>query len=168
MLADGVGDMTWLADQAELRADPRHLLPGASTALVVALPYESAPGPGPLRRARYAAGADYHKVLRGALARVGRGIVDQRPQWQTRACVDSAPLNERWLARKAGLGWHGRNALLIREGRGSYAFLGVLLCTGPLALKAGGQGADRCGRCRACVDRCPTQARCCRNAASAT
>jgi len=166
MLSDGVGDMDWLMRQQELRKHPRRLLPGATRLLCTALPYhaqrtpaEPAPQDEGLRRARYAAGADYHHLYRRKLAAIGAGLDAQgRPGWSHRALVDSAPLNERQLARRAGLGWIGRNALLISPETGSYRFLGYLLTSAPLAERLAGLGEDRCGRCTACETRCPTRA----------
>lgn len=160
LLADGVGDMTWLATSAALRTQPRALLADATHAVVVALPYQpTPPRPGRLQRARYAAGADYHRLLRARLARLGRALdarLPARAQW--RAVVDSAPLNERTLAQQAGLGWIGRNALLLASDAGSYRVLGALLTTAALVAQHGGHGEDRCGSCHACETRCPTQA----------
>ena len=166
MLQDGVGDMDWLVRQQELRRHPRRLLPGATRLLCTALPYhaEHTPAgceqePAGLRRARYAAGSDYHHLYRRRLAAIGDALDAQgRPGWVHRALVDSAPLNERQLARRAGLGWIGRNALLISPATGSYRFLGYLLTSAPLAEHIAGLGEDRCGRCTACETRCPTRA----------
>ena len=169
MLADGIGDMQWLIAQRELRRHPRSLLPGASRLVCTALPYQPTadtsaqhpPGPdgATLRRARYAAGSDYHTLYRTKLARVGDALDQEFPgSFSHRALVDSAPLNERQLALQAGLGWIGRNALVISPRTGSYHFLGYLLSTAPLQLHQGSDGQDRCGRCHACETRCPTAA----------
>ncbi|MDA3960456.1 MAG: tRNA epoxyqueuosine(34) reductase QueG [Planctomycetota bacterium] len=155
MLADGVGDMAWLAEHRELREQPRLLLPEASSLLLTLLPYQRETEATGLRRARYAAGKDYHKLLRSKLSRIGKQIGASRPY---RATVDSAPVAERHLARRAGLGWIGRNALVIRQGIGSYCFIGGLFTCTPLPAWQGGQARDRCGSCRACVEVCPTQA----------
>jgi epoxyqueuosine reductase len=159
MLADGVGDMGWLARTRDARLDPVFLLPSARSILVAALPYQPEAGCGELKRSRYAAGKDYHRLLRGRLAQLGKALAKNAGKsWRSRAAVDSAPLNERTLAHLAGLGWIGRNGLLISPRSGSYRLLGFLLTEAPLAPAPAGLGADRCGRCHACERRCPTGA----------
>ncbi len=159
MLADGVGDLAWLADDPVLRLTPTGMLPTARSILCVAWHYPAAiPQPG-LRRAAYAAGKDYHVVLRPKLGRIGQALNAACGQtWKHRACVDSAPLNERTLARLAGLGWLGRNALLISPTSGSYRLLGFLLTEAPLEAVTGADGEDRCGSCTRCETACPTAA----------
>jgi epoxyqueuosine reductase len=159
MLADGVGDAAWIARDRALRLDPRGLLPSARSLLCVAWHYPSPTGSAGLRRAAYAAGKDYHVLLRPKLGRIGKALNRVHDTaWRHRACVDSAPLNERTLAQRAGLGWLGRNALLISPTSGSYRLLGFLLTEAPLTLVDGGLGADRCGSCTRCETACPTAA----------
>lgn len=158
MLADGVGDLDWIAAERELRLHPTGMLPTAHSILCVAWHYET-PRPGGLRRAAYAAGKDYHVLLRPKLGRVGQALNAACGQaWKHRACVDSAPLNERTLARLAGLGWIGKNALLISPETGSCRLLGFLLTEAPLTAVHGGHGEDRCGSCTRCETACPTKA----------
>ncbi|MBA2480788.1 MAG: tRNA epoxyqueuosine(34) reductase QueG [Planctomycetes bacterium] len=159
LLSDGVGDMEWLAERAEMRLTPTALLPSARSIVAVALAYHPHGHDGALKRARYAAGSDYHNLLRRKLARVGDAINRRMGAvWEHRAVVDSAPLNERTIARLAGLGWIGRNALLISPETGSYRFLGFLLSEAPIERRDGGLAADRCGSCTSCERRCPTAA----------
>jgi epoxyqueuosine reductase len=159
MLADGVGDMAWLASQRALRLQPQRLVPAAQSLVLALLPYTPVGAGEGLRRASYASGKDYHKLFRSKLVRVGAAIAAQLERdLVQRATVDSAPVNERQLAHLAGLGWIGRNALLLRPGVGSCFFIGGLFTSARLELRHGKQDADRCGSCRACEQRCPTAA----------
>jgi epoxyqueuosine reductase len=141
---------------AQLRRDARRPHPGATHALIVGMDYGGKEPAGPV--ARYARGDDYHDVMRARLRdllawleREVGGSVHGRPY------VDSGPLLERDLARKAGLGWFGKNTMLINPARGSFFFLGVLVVAWPLVPDAPFE-ADRCGTCTRCLDACPTQA----------
>jgi epoxyqueuosine reductase len=159
MLQDGVGDLAWLADTYTQRLRPTALQMTAEALVAVALPYQPEANCGDLKRARYAAGKDYHHLLRAKLGRIGLALATRYGQpWKSRAAVDSAPLNERTLAQLAGLGWIGRNALLIAPDAGTYRLLGFLLTEAPLAPHHAGHGEDRCGTCTACEKRCPTAA----------
>lgn len=159
------GDMAWMASQAGLRADPQQLLPGAQRVIAVRLDYLTEYGD-TLQQvqdgehayvARYARGRDYHRLMRKRLGRLAERIRTRVPDAATRACVDSAPVLERGLAEQAGLGWIGKNTLLIHPQAGSWFFLGELLTTLPLPLDAPFT-AQHCGSCTACLDICPTQA----------
>ena len=105
---------------------------------------------------RYALGRDYHKVLRGRLKRLARTIQQQIGEFGYRIFVDSAPVLEKPLAEKAGLGWIGKHTNLIDEKSGSWFFLGELYTDLPLPVDVPASG--HCGTCRACIDVCPTQA----------
>jgi epoxyqueuosine reductase len=161
MAADGVGDIGWLLQDRDLRLEPSGMLPTARSLLCVAWhhqPPHGSSGPA-LRRAAYAAGKDYHVVLRPKLGRVGTRLNQLAGQtWKHRACVDSAPLAERSLALIGGLGWLGRNALVISPETGSFRLLGFLLTEAPLEEYRGGLSADRCGSCTRCETACPTRA----------
>ena len=149
--------MTYLAGEgAELRRDARRPHPGATHAIVVAASYGGAQPAGPV--ARYARGDDYHIVLRERVrelhhwleAEVGHPI-------NARPYVDSGPILERDLAQRAGLGWIGKNTMLITPRAGSHLFLASLLVE--LALNPSAPfEADRCGSCTRCLDACPTGA----------
>lgn len=144
------------------RLRPDHMLEGARTALVGFFPYarpEAAPGAAPdsLKLSRYLWGRDYHGVLKARLNQLLARAQEHSPGLQGRACVDTAPLLERRLAVRAGLGWQGRNTLLIAGKAGSFGFLGVLLLDAELPSDPPFPG-HRCGTCRACLEACPTQA----------
>ena len=159
------GDMAYLArpDAVARRADPRAQAGDLRSALVVADFYPAHGGEGPAPStgviARYARGRDYHRVVKGKLRRLLRWLEGEvgRPLPAARACVDTSPVLERELARRAGIGWFGRNTMLIHPRRGSYFFLGVLLTELELEPDAPFE-ADHCGTCRACLDACPTGA----------
>jgi epoxyqueuosine reductase len=160
------GEMSYLAraDAVERRSDPAAAWPELRTAVVVALNYSqddrsASEDAGRGVVARYARGRDYHKVLRARLLALLRRIEENvgRPLLAARAYVDTGPLLERELARRAGLGWFGRNTMLIHPRRGSYFFLGCLLLELELEEDAPFE-ADHCGRCTACLDACPTGA----------
>lgn len=155
------GEMHWLARAANERMDPRARYPEARSLLAVGLVYD--PGPPPSRDgaralvSRYAGGEDYHAVLRERLIALGHGLaaVLERPVG-FRACVDTAPLLERPIAASAGLGWIGKNTLLVHPRLGSWLFLGTLVLD--VALPPDAPMADHCGSCTACLDACPTAA----------
>lgn len=152
------GEMAYLADSLQLRAHPERLLPGVRSVVAIAVDYNRpAPHqPGEARIARYALGRDYHKVLRGILKRLARWMDARVPGHTHRPCVDSAPILERDFAQLAGLGWFGKNTMLIDSRRGSWFFIGLLLTT--LELEPSLATVGGCGTCRACVDACPTGA----------
>ncbi|MEQ8953239.1 MAG: tRNA epoxyqueuosine(34) reductase QueG, partial [Gammaproteobacteria bacterium] len=105
---------------------------------------------------RYARGRDYHKLIRNRLQKLADRIEQRVGPFGYRAFVDSAPVLERALAEKSGLGWIGKNTMLINKEAGSWFFLGELFTDLPLPVDA--PGSEHCGSCRACLDVCPTNA----------
>jgi len=144
------GEMGYLAEHLTAKRDPRHLLPSARSIVMVGLNYYQ-PGPTDPKIARYAVGRDYHRVIRNKLKTVAALLPGE-----SRICVDSAPLLEREYAHRAGLGWFGKNTLLINSQRGSWFLLGALLSSDLLEPDVPSTGG--CGTCRACIDACPTGA----------
>jgi len=154
LAAGYAGEMHYLARGAELRADSRRPVPGMRSALVVALNYDGTQPDGTI--ARYARGDDYHRVMWDKLDALGAWLT-ARTGAATRAFVDTGPVLERDLARRAGLGWFGKNTLLINPQLGSFFFIGALFCDIDLTPDAPFT-QDHCGRCTRCLDQCPTQA----------
>jgi len=157
------GEMGYLTDhRADVRSNPEHLLPGVKSVICVGLLYD---GPEPYSTelsdpergwiARYAWGEDYHGVVRAKLERLAGKLLEIE-MFQWRACVDTAPIPERSFARRAGLGWIGKNTCLINQQVGSWFFLGELLTT--IELTPDAPPPDRCGTCTRCIDACPTKA----------
>jgi len=142
--------------------DPKALWPQARTALVGFFPYarpEAIPGasPGSLKLSRYLWGMDYHMILKPRLTRLLEAAQAQCPGLEGRVCVDTAPLLERQLAARAGLGWQGKHTLLIAGKDGSWGFLGVLLLS--VALPPDPTfDTEHCGTCTACLEACPSGA----------
>jgi epoxyqueuosine reductase len=155
------GAMEYLAREVARRIDPRESLPGARSVVVVSLPYDDdvpfpAPDdPGRARIARYARGRDYHRVMGAKLRRLAEAIREgsRFAAWWT---VDSGPLLERDFAEAAGIGWIGKNALVIDPEIGSWIFLGAVVTDRPYRPDA--PSLDQCGRCTRCLDACPTGA----------
>jgi epoxyqueuosine reductase len=160
------GEMGYLAREDALvrRADPSLVVPGARSAVVVTRNYfsetepaEAAPDPCRGIIARYARNRDYHDVLTPRLIELQDWINEQLLPVRGRAYVDTGPVLERELARRAGLGWFGRNTMLIQPRRGSYFFLGVILLDVELEYDPPFE-RDHCGTCSSCLDSCPTGA----------
>jgi epoxyqueuosine reductase len=160
-LAEGRhGEMGYLTRNVERRSDPRRLLPGAESVVIVACNYHaanSAPGPRQGKVARYALGDDYHEVIGGKLAALTEAIRALAPGAQAKVCVDTAPVLERELAQRAGLGWIGKNTMLLNRRFGQWLLLGEILLDVPLRPDAP-ETRDRCGRCDRCIAACPTRA----------
>jgi epoxyqueuosine reductase len=155
------GEMGWMADRLDWRADPRALWPAVCSVVMLADAYPAAdPLAALATRDRaavslYAQGRDYHDVVKAKLKRVGRWLID-RAGGEIKVFVDTAPVMEKPLAEAAGLGWRGRHTNLVSRSLGSWFFLGAIFTTLDLAPDAA--HPDRCGTCRRCLDICPTAA----------
>ena len=156
LAAGHAGTMDYLPRGADARDDSRRPHPGTVSALVIAVEYGGRAPDGPV--ARYARGDDYHDVLVTLLRGVHAWVEAELGQpVHGKAYVDTGPLLERDLARRAGLGWFGKNTMLITPGLGSFTFLGCLVLALDLAPDAPFT-REHCGSCTRCLDACPTQA----------
>ncbi len=155
--AGQAGTMGYIERRLEERLDPRRVLPGARSVVCVALNYyQGEPADDSWRPvARYAWGRDYHDVIGPRLDRLA-GHLAEAAGARSRGYVDTGPVLERDLAARAGLGWIGKNTMLLNPGLGSWFFIGLLLTTAELSHDRPLE--DRCGSCRACLDACPTGA----------
>lgn len=152
-------DMEWISRRQDAYRHPDGVLPGTRSVIVAAMNYHNrAPAPGAARIARYAwSGVDYHDVLRERLRTLAKVLHSADPQARTRVVVDTAPLLERDFARLAGIGWFGKNTMLISRQFGSWFFLGAIL-TGTVLDYDEPHEQDYCGSCSRCLDACPTDA----------
>jgi len=159
------GDMDYMERHGEKRWRPDALIPGTQRLISVRMDYRH-DGTEPLTVlqnpqqayvSRYALGRDYHKLMRARLARLVTRIAERRPASALRAFVDSAPVLERGVAQKAGLGWIGKNTLLIHPQAGSWFFLGEIYTDIALPVDTEFSGMH-CGSCTACLEVCPTRA----------
>ena len=152
------GTMTYLNRQAARRKAPQNILPNARCAVVTLTNYYHGPASSALPRvAQYAWSTDYHAVLGQRLETLATEIERLVPGSTSRAYVDAGPVPERELAQRAGLGWIGKNSMLIRPEIGSFTFIGVVLTDAALEPDLPFE-LDRCGTCTRCLDACPTGA----------
>ena len=156
------GEMGWMADTAERRAHPRAMWAGARSAIVLGMNYGpdhdplavlGAPAKGAI--SVYAQGDDYHELIKGKLKALARWL-QARFGGELKVFVDTAPLLEKPLAERAGLGWQGKHTNLVSREFGSWLFLGSILTT--LELSPDAAEPTTCGTCHACLDVCPTDA----------
>ena len=156
------GDMGWLAHRAEQRSHPRSLWPAARSVIVLGLSY--APDDDPLATLAvpdrgsisvYARNRDYHAVVKGMLKHLAQFIVSRFAP-EVKVFVDTAPVMEKPLAERAGIGWQGKHTNLVSRAHGSWLFLGEIYTT--LDITPGEPHADHCGTCTRCLDICPTAA----------
>ena len=165
-LAAGMhGQMLWMEEKADRRADPHTLWPEVKSVVALGMSYAPARDPLALHRepalgsvSVYAQGKDYHDVVKPALKRLARRMLAdaESEDAAVKVFVDTAPVMEKPLAEAAGIGWQGKHTNLVSRVHGSWLFLGAIFTTLELAPDA--PHADRCGSCRRCQDACPTNA----------
>jgi epoxyqueuosine reductase len=157
-------EMGYMERTRDIRSDPRLLLPGCNSVVALAMSYHCdqpdstalAGHNGRVWVSRYAWGRDYHRVLKKKLIRLGHWLAERQPRSAWRVCVDTAPILEREWAARAGLGWIGKNTLLLNRELGSELFLGVLLTDQKLIPDR--PLPEHCGTCTSCLEACPTGA----------
>ncbi len=163
-VASGAADsLDYMSKYMDVRFNPAMLLEGTRTVVVCALNYKNQfsidqPLEGDAKIASYALATDYHKVIRRQLKALSRKLQECEPSLSARCCVDTAPLLEKQLAHEAGLGWIGRQSLLITPQFGSYVVLGVLLLTAEVDQIDSPYSGATCGSCRRCIEQCPNSA----------
>ena len=156
------GEMSYLETRKDAYSHPRHVLESAKSVVMLSLGYDTVahktPAPGQGMVSRYAWGeADYHDLIHAKLKQLKSHVLEINPDGHARGVVDSAPLLEREFASMAGLGWQGKNTLVISKQSGSLFFLAALLLDFTVDYDEPHQ-TDHCGTCRACLDACPTDA----------
>ncbi len=156
------GDMAWMEANAERRSSPTELWPDVRTIVMLGMSY--APDEDPMRAldesdrgviSVYARGKDYHDILKGKLKQLA-GFLASSAGADVKVFVDTAPVMEKPLAAAAGMGWQGKNTMLVSRRHGTWLFLGAIFTTAELPPDA--PEADHCGSCRRCLDACPTAA----------
>lgn len=155
-------DMSWLERNMDVRRDPGKLLEGCNTIISLAYPYPrdkpATPDDFTVSRYAYPAEPDYHFRLKGLCGKLARSIERAYPDSRTRICVDTAPMLERSIAWKAGVGFVGKNNMLILPGYGSYFYLAEILCTTAVMGEPVTPLDNQCGSCTLCMEACPTGA----------
>lgn len=149
------GEMSYMANHFDMRTDPTKLFVGAKSAVVVLADYfrEKQQNSHDLQIAKYAYGADYHYVIKDKLRQL-QAFIESESDCCSQVCCDSAPVLERRLAERAGLGWIGKSGLLVNAALGSYTLIGTLITS--LDLPPDTPQPNRCGTCTRCLDACPT------------
>ena len=155
-LAEGChAEMGYMAEHVDMRYDPRLLLPGARSVISVLLGYKpSQRMEGKAKIAQYAYGQDYHERMKAMLYRLIAAIRERYPDFDAKPCVDTVPISDRAWAVRAGLGWRGRNTLLVNPELGSYCYIGELVTTFAVD-RYDSPIENRCGDCHRCVEACP-------------
>ncbi|MFN8276454.1 MAG: tRNA epoxyqueuosine(34) reductase QueG [Chitinophagales bacterium] len=152
------GEMHYMSNYQQQRTDPTVLVPGAKTVISLSYNYytEYQQAPDAPKLAMYALGADYHEVIKRKLHALLDQIRGLTPVGAARCFVDSAPVLERAWAQRAGVGWIGKNTLVLTKRAGSYFFLAEIILD--VELEYDSPVKDYCGNCTRCIDACPTQA----------
>lgn len=154
------GKMNWMEKHLDKRMDIKLLFPKAKSVIVVGLNYYSqeqhSNNPMDAKISRYAWGKDYHKILKQRLKKLLLQIQKENSRVEGRICVDTAPIQDKMWAAKAGIGWQGKNTNIISRDFGSWLFLGELILN--IDLDYDEPIEDYCGSCSACIDACPTSA----------
>ena len=151
------GNMSFMADHFDKRLDPTKLIDGAKSVISFTLNYfPEEELEGNLKIAKYAYGKDYHNVIKKKLRKLISSLKEAGGDFNGRVFVDSAPIMERSWAVKSGLGWMGKNNLLINKDRGSFFLLAEIICD--YEFEYDQPVTDHCGTCTACIDACPTDA----------
>jgi epoxyqueuosine reductase len=146
--------MGWLEHNTEKRFNPVMLLEGAKTVISIAVSYNSDKSRGII--SRYAAGSDYHKVIKSKLNQIALFMKRDDPGLKSKACVDASVISEKSFGVKSGIGWVGKNSILINEDLGSWFYLGELVID--REYEPDPPVIDRCGKCTACISACPAGA----------
>ncbi len=152
-------DMEWITRNAAIRESPCSIESGSASIITMAYPYRTLPPVSWESRnpiSNYAWGEDYHEVLKKKLKVIINALYKLYPSFKGRAFVDSAPIPEKIVAMKSGLGWIGKNSILINKKLGSYLFLAEIVCN--LLFKTTPPVKNYCGSCRKCIDACPSKA----------
>jgi epoxyqueuosine reductase len=152
------GKMKWMEGHFDKRVDPTQLVPGAKSVVSLLFNYypEENHDEQALKVSKYAYGEDYHHVIKRKLKTFVQHIEEDIGEVEGRVFIDSAPVLDRAWAAKSGLGWIGKNSMLITKSKGSFYFIAELILD--LDLLADGSTTDHCGTCTACIDACPTDA----------
>ncbi len=157
------GELEYMSRYQDIRFDPSGLMTGAQSVIVCAVNYKNSYSlrqgvANTPRIASYALSRDYHKSIRKNLRSMLRELQTLYPELSGRCCVDTAPLLEKQLAIDAGLGWRGRNSLLVTPEYGSFVLLGEIIIDSEVDSYDSPYGGDGCGECHRCVDSCPASA----------
>ncbi len=151
------GEMSYMENHFDKRLDPGKLVPGARSVITFLLNYyPGEKGDSSFKISKYAYGRDYHKTIKSKLKDMAHRLEEEFGGFSWRSFVDSAPVMDRVWAKNSGLGWIGKNSLLLNRDQGSFLFIGHLVTD--LELGQDTEAKDHCGTCTKCIDACPTDA----------